>query len=228
MEISMNTPLYSVETANLTLKNILIIFGSAIFCSLLIALVYMFTRRKSGYRPSAVVSMLILAPISAILMLVIGNNTARALSVGGGIALIRYRSNFSDPKDLAYIFLTMAVGVACGTGLVAIGFISTIIVCLLTIVIYAVGIGTKNSSSMQLRITIPEDMNYYGVFDDIFSKYCKGFQLESIKTTDFGTLLELRYIINLKRPEEQKAFLDELRTRNGNLTIMLTRKNFEG
>ncbi|MBQ8208348.1 MAG: DUF4956 domain-containing protein [Clostridia bacterium] len=224
----MNTPLFSVETANLTLKYILIIFGSAILCSLLIALVYMFTRRRTGYRPSTVVSLLILAPISAILMLVIGNNTARALSVGGGIALIRYRSNFSDPKDLAYIFLTMAVGVACGTGLVGIAFVSAFIVCLLTVIIYLAGLGTKNFSSMQLRVTIPEDMNYYGIFDDIFEKYCKGFELESIKTTDFGTLLELRYIINLKKPEEQKLMMDELRARNGNLTIMLTRKNYEG
>lgn len=224
----MNTPLYSVETANMTLKNILIIFGSAILCSLLISLVYMFTRRRTGYRPSVVLSLLILAPISTILMLVIGNNTARALSVGGGIALIRYRSNFSDPKDLAYIFLTMAVGVACGAGLVGIAFISACIVCLLTLIIHTIGLGTKNFSSMQLRITIPEDMNYYGVFDEIFNKYCKGFELESIKTTDFGTLLELRYIINLKKADSQKDFVDELRARNGNLTIMLTRKNYEG
>ena len=224
----MNTHLYSVETANLTLKNILIIFGGAILCSLIIGLTYMFIRRKNGYRPSAVVSMLILAPISAILMLVIGNNTARALSVGGGIALIRYRSNFADPRDLAYIYLTMAAGVACGTGLITIALISTLMVCLLSFVIYAIGFGTKNYSSMQLRVTIPEDMNYYGVFDDIFEKYCKGFELESVKTADFGTLLELRYIINLKNASDQKQMIDEIRTRNGNLTIMLTRKNYEG
>ncbi len=224
----MNNTLFHVETANLTLKNILIIFGCAILCSLLISLVYMFTRRKTGYRPTAVITMLLLTPISSILMLVIGNNTARALSVGGGIALIRYRSNFSDPKDLAFIFLTMAVGVACGTGLIGIALVSTVIVCLLAVVIYLTGIGTKNSSAMQLRITIPEDMNHHGAFDDILGKYCKGYSLESIKTTDFGTLLELRYIINMKNISQQKCFIDELRTRNGNLTIMLTRKNYEG
>ncbi len=224
----MDTALFTVETSNLTLKNILIIFGCAIVCSLSISLVYMLTRRRTGYRPSTVVSLLILAPISAILMLVIGNNTARALSVGGGIALIRYRSNFSDPRDLAYIFLTMAVGVASGTGLVGIAVVSTIVISLLAFVLSLVGFGTKNCSAMQLRITIPEDMNYCGVFDDIFNKYCKGFELQSVKTTDFGTLLELRYIINLKNIDEQKLMIDELRTRNGNLTVMLTRKNFEG
>lgn len=224
----MNTTLFNVETANLTLKNILIIFGSAILCSLIISLTYMFVRRKSGYNPTNVITMMLLAPISSILMLVIGNNTARALSVGGGIALIRYRSNFRDPKDLAFIFLTMAVGVACGTGLIGIGIVSTVVVCLLAIVIYLTGLGTKNSSAMQLRITIPEDMNHCGAFDDILEKYCKGFSLESIKTTDFGTLLELRYIINMKDQSTQKSFIDEIRTRNGNLTVMLTRKNFEG
>lgn len=224
----MNTPLFSVETSDLTLKNILIIFGSAIVCSLIISFTYMFTRRKTGYRPSTVISMLILAPISSILMLVIGNNTARALSVGGGIALIRYRSNFSDPKDLAYIFLTMAVGVACGTGLIGIAFVSAVVLSLLTVIIYVSGLGTRNCSAMQLRITIPEDMNYYGVFDDIFDKYCKGSSLESIKTADFGTLLELRYIINMRNPADGKAMMDEIRARNGNLTVMLTRKNYEG
>ncbi|MBR3967445.1 MAG: DUF4956 domain-containing protein [Clostridia bacterium] len=224
----MNETLFHVETANLTLKNILIIFGCTIICSLLISLVYMFTRRKTGYRPAIVVTLLLLAPISSILMLVIGNNTARALSVGGGIALIRYRSNFSDPKDLAFVFLTMAVGVASGTGLVGIALVSTVLVCLLALVIHFTGIGTKNSSAMQLRITIPEDMNHHGAFDDVFAKYCKGYTLESIKTTDFGTLLELRYIINMKNISEQKSFIDELRTRNGNLTVMLTRKNYEG
>ncbi len=223
----MNTQLYSVETLNLTLKNILIIFAGAIICSLIIGLTYMFIKRKNGYRPSAVASMLLLAPISAILMLVIGNNTARALSVGGGIALIRYRSNFSDPKDLAYIYLTMAVGVACGTGLIGIAIISTVIICVLSIIIHATGIGTKNYSSMLLKITIPEDMNHHGVFDEILKKYCKGYELESIRTADFGTLLEVRYIINLKNTELQKDMIDELRTKNGNLTIILTRKNFE-
>ena len=224
----MDTALFTVETSKLTLKNILIIFGCAIVCSLSISLVYMLTRRRTGYRPSTVVSLLILAPISAILMLVIGNNTARALSVGGGIALIRYRSNFSDPRDLAYIFLTMAVGVASGTGLVGIAVVSTVVISLLAFILSLVGFGTKNCSAMQLRITIPEDMNYCGVFDDIFNKYCKGSELQSVKTTDFGTLLELRYIINLKNIDEQKLMIDELRTRNGNLTVMLTRKNFEG
>ena len=224
----MDTALFTVETSKLTLKNILIIFGCAIVCSLSISLVYMLTRRRTGYRPSTVVSLLILAPISAILMLVIGNNTARALSVGGGIALIRYRSNFSDPRDLAYIFLTMAVGVASGTGLVGIAVVSTVVISLLAFILSLVGFGTKNFSAMQLRITIPEDMNYCGVFDDIFKNYCKGCELQSVKTTDFGTLLELRYIINLKNIDEQKLMIDELRTRNGNLTVMLTRKNFEG
>ncbi len=223
----MNTQLFSVETANLTLKNILIIFGSAILCSILISLTYMLIKKKTGYRPTTVSTIMILAPISAVLMLVIGNNTARALSVGGGIALIRYRSNFSDPKDLAYIYLTMAVGVANGTGLITIALISTAVICLLSIVIHFVGIGTRNYSSMALRISIPEDINYYGIFDDILNKYCKGYELESIKTTDFGTMLEMRYLINMKDVKEQKLLIDEIRTKNGNMQVMLTRKNFE-
>lgn len=223
----MNTLLYSVSTSPLTITAVLIILGSAVLCSVLISLTYMFFHRKRGFRPSVVSTFILLAPVSAVLMIVIGNSVARALSVGGGIALIRYRGNFEDPRDLAYVFMSMALGIACGNGLVGFAFAADAFLCLITILLGFLMPALKRSPAMRLKITVPEELNYYGVFDDILNKNCKGWELESVRTQDFGTLFELRYTLTLKDSSAQKEFIDELRTRNANLNIQLTGKNFE-
>lgn len=223
----MNTTLFLVSTSPLTLKSVLIILGSAILCAVCIALSYIFLHRNRGFRPSTITTFIMLAPISAVLMLVIGNSVARALSVGGGIALIRYRGNFEDPRDLAFVFMSMAVGIACGNGLVGFAFAATVVLCLITVILSLVSPVLTRSRTMRLKITVPEDLNYYGAFDDILCKNCKGFELQSVKTQDFGTLFELRYIVTLKDPSAQKEFIDEIRSRNGNLNVELTGKNFE-
>lgn len=207
--------------------SVLIILGSAILSAVCIALSYMFHHRKRGFRPSTITTFIMLAPVSAVLMLVIGNSVARALSVGGGIALIRYRGNFEDPRDLAFVFMSMAVGIACGNGLVGFAFAATVVLCLLTVILSFLSPVLCRTRSMRLKITVPEDLNYYGVFDDILRKNCKGFELQSVKTQDFGTLFELRYTVTLKDPSAQKELIDELRSRNGNLNVELTGKNFE-
>ncbi len=79
---------------------------------------------------------------------------------------------------------------------------------------------------MQLKITVPENLNYQGLFDDILDKYTDSWDLRRVKTSDFGTLFEITYIINLKKAANQKAFIDELRCRNGNLNISLTLKEY--
>ena len=223
----MNTELFSVSTSPLTFGNVILIFGISVILAGVIALMYILTRRKTGYRPSFAATIILLAPVASLLMLIIGNSMARALSIGGGIAFIRFRTNFESPKDLTYIFMTFAVGIACGTGLIGLAVAADIVFVILMLLLPLLSKADANSNVMRLRIMIPEDLNYYGIFDGILDKYCKSHILESIKTTDFGTLVELRYTVNLRDLSKQKELTDELRARNGNLNIMLTRKNFE-
>lgn len=223
----MNTELFSVSTNPLTFGNVILIFGISVILAGMTALLYIFTHRKVGYRPSFAATLILLSPVASLLMLIIGNSMARALSIGGGIALIRFRTNFENPKDLTYIFMSFAVGIACGTGLIGLAVAADIVFVILLLILPLISGADANSNVMRLRITIPEDMNYCGVFDGTLDEYCKSHILESIKTTDFGTLVELRYTVNLRDMSRQKEFMDELRIKNGNLNIILTRKNFE-
>lgn len=219
--------LFSVSTSPLLLENVLLIFATSILLALAIAGLYILLRKNIGYRPSYAASLVLLAPLAALLMLIIGNSMARALSIGGGIALIRFRTNFDNPKDLVYIFMTFAIGIAAGLGLIGLAVLSAAIFLLLILLVSLAGRSGKNVGASRLRITVPEDMNYYGAFEGTLDKYCKGYILDQVKTTDYGTLCELRYTVNLRDISKQKALIDELREKNGNLNIILTRKNFE-
>ena len=125
------------------------------------------------------------------------------------------------------VIVALAAGIACGTGLVGLALYSVAIICVISLILSFINFGKIKSSVMRLKITIPEDINFYGVFDETLAKYCKSYELDSIKTADFGTLCELTYTINIKDVEKRKELLDEIRVRNANMNVVLTRKNFE-
>lgn len=218
--------MYTVEVLNLTYSTVLQVILSAILLGLLVAFAYWFTHRNTGFRSSVLLTVAMTAPILALIVMVIyaviGNNFARAISIGGGLALVRFRNNLADPRDMTYIYLSLAVGVTCGAGLLEIGLIFTAILVLLLIIYSLTGLDRLGGRAMKLRILVPEDVNYEGMFDGVIKKYCSFYNLDRVKTVDYGTLLELRYRIRLKKKSEQKAMIDELRVCNGNLEISLT------
>lgn len=226
-EHKMYNAIWSIPTLSLPLIDFFKIFGVSVACAIIISLTYIIARRNTGYRPSVVSSIMLLAPAVCLIMLVVGDSAARAISIGGGIAFIRYRSTLEDPRDLTHILVALASGIACGTGLVGLGLYSVAIICAISILISFINFGKVKSSVMRLKITIPEDINFYGIFDETLKKYCKSFSLDSIKTADFGTLCELTYTINIKNVEKRKELIDEIRVRNANMNVVLTRKNFE-
>ncbi len=205
----------------LTLIDSLIVLGTAVGLSLMIALTYIFTHRKIGYRSSTVLTVFFIAPCVAIIVLCIGSNLARAISIGGGLALIRFRNTVEDTRDMVYLLLSLAIGVACGIGFVGFAVLAAIFVCIVFMITTLVGFDRIGSRQMQLHILIPEDLNYDGVFDDTLKNYCSMFLLDSVKTTDYGTVLQLNYRIMMKDKSKQKEMVDALRTRNGNLNISL-------
>ena len=120
--------------------------------------------------------------------------------------------------------MAMGAGIAAGLGYLTIGLVA---IAVLAVVIYLVNLfGTKvlDKEYKQLRILIPEDMDYQNVFDDIFEAYTKKASLDRIKTTNMGTLYELTYHVLMKNDVNEKKFMDEIRTRNGNLTIILSKQ----
>lgn len=190
----------------------------------LISLVYIFTHKKSGYTQSYVMTLLMLPPIVAIVLVMI-NSMASALSLAGVFTLCRYRTVPGDPKDITYVFFAMATGVICGInggGHVWFVFVFFAVIAAVLILIEVLRYGICKTSSMTLKVTIPENLNYIGLFDDILAENTTGWHLKRVKTTNFGSLFELIYSIQLKNDVDQKKFMDEIRKRNGNLTVILS------
>lgn len=186
----------------------------------LISLIYMITHKKEGYAQSYVLTIIMLPSIVTLILLLI-NTTYGALSLAGAFTLVRFRSVPGDPKDITYVFFTMAVGVACGMGYI--GF-AVVFFALLGIVVFALNVinfGGCKINHMTLKITIPENLDYKGTFDGVLKKYTSYYKLRRVKTSNFGTLFELIYSVDVYEYMNTKKFIDELRALNGNLNINL-------
>lgn len=194
--------------------------GAALVIGFLISLIYIITHRKEGYSQSYVLTMIMLPTIVSLILLLI-NTTAGALSLAGAFTLVRFRSVPGDPKDIAYIFFAMASGVACGIGYVGFGIVFFLILGAVMFLLSEFDFGGTKRRHMTLKITIPENLDYQGVFDPVLSRYTHFYKLRRVKTTNFGTLFELIYSVDVSEDIDQKKFIDELRALNGNMTINL-------
>ncbi|MCR4926303.1 MAG: DUF4956 domain-containing protein [Clostridiales bacterium] len=208
-------------TTSLDAKTIILVMLASLISGLLISFVYLFTHKKEGYSQSFCATLVMLPIIISIIILLVGNSVARAFSLAGAFTIIRFRSAPGTPKDIAYVFFTLAAGLAYGMGYIAYGALFTIVLCAIMVVLYLTNYAHNKNTLMHLKITVPEDLNYQGAFDDILGNYTTHYKLTKVKTVDFGALFELNYSIILKDNIDQKKFIDELRCRNGNLTILL-------
>ena len=194
--------------------------GAALVLGFLISLIYILTHRKEGYAQSYVLPMIMLPPIIALILILI-HSTAGALTLAGAFTLVRFRSVAGDPKDIAYIFYAMATGVACGIGYIGFAVVFFIVLGIVMFALSEIGFGSCKSKHMTLKITIPENLDYQGVFEPVLDKYTNYHKLRRVKTTNFGTLFELIYSVDVNDDIDQKKFIDELRALNGNMTINL-------
>ncbi len=194
--------------------------AASLILGFLISAIYMITHRKEGYAQSYVLTMIMLPPIVTIILLLI-NTTAGALSLAGAFTLVRFRSVPGDPKDIAYIFFAMAAGVACGIGYIGFAVIFFVLMGIVIFVLSVIDFGGCKLRHMTLKIAIPENLDYKGVFDPVLKKYTSFYKLRRVKTTNFGTLFELIYSVDVYEDIDQKKFIDELRALNGNLNINL-------
>jgi hypothetical protein len=164
--------------------------------------------------------MIMLPTIVALILLLI-NTTAGALSLAGAFTLVRFRSVAGDPRDIAYVFYAMAAGVACGIGYVGFGIVFFIVLGAVLYALSVIDFGGSSKRHMTLKIAIPENLDYQGVFEPVLNKYTEFHKLRRVKTTNFGTLFELIYSVDVNDNIDQKKFVDELRALNGNMTINL-------
>ncbi len=209
-------------SANLTFIQSLITMAVALILGMIIAFTYYKTQGEEYYQQSLAITLCMLPIILSVIILFIGSNIARAFSLAGTLSIIRFRSAPGDAKDIGFIFFDIAAGLACGVGLYGYGALFVIILCIAIILLEAFKVFEKKTTNKTLKILIPEDLNYEGTFDDVLDTYTKKHSLTKIRTTDLGSLFELCYSVEMKDNINEQEFLNELRCRNGNLSIILS------
>lgn len=223
----MDTLFSSVLADSLNLTSMLMVTAGALLLGFAISLLYIKTHKHSGYAPSFAVTLVMLPIIIAIIILLIGDNVARAFSLAGAFTIIRFRSAPADPKDITYIFFTLAVGLALGLGYIGYSVLFTLILAVVIGFMESFKYACPKNDHMILKVTVPEDLNYQNLITDILEEYTVNHKLKKVKTADFGALFETVYYIELKNDCDQKEMIDKIRARNGNLNVQLLFREYE-
>ena len=155
----------------------------------------------------------------AMIMLVNGN-VGTGVAVAGAFSLVRFRSMPGNSREITSVFAAMAAGLANGMGYLTLSLLMVVCFGVVTVALNLLLDAKKNAKRKDLKITIPESLDYYNVFEDIFEKYHTGAELVQVKTTNMGSLYELEYAITERDERLEKDMIDELRVRNGNLKIV--------
>ena len=208
--------IFNTTSTTITLTQIAICVLTSLICGMLISFLYRITTRttKSFATTIAILPLIVMAVI-----LLVNGNLGVGVAVAGSFSLVRFRSLPGKADDIATVFLAMACGLATGVGYCVFALLLATIVSLLHFAFMNCAVLEPSRNYRTLKITIPEDLDYASTFDDILQKYTKKYHLNGVKTVNLGTMYLLHYEIELKDSTNEKNMIDELRCRNGNLTI---------
>lgn len=208
----------SLFSESISTSGVLIASATSILMGWMVAKTYMI---KNNYSKGFIATLMILPFLIQVVIMMVNGNLGTSVAILGAFGLIRFRSIAGTARDISNIFLAMALGLANGMGHVVFGLFVLLIATLMNLLIYLTEFGNNPTSQKELRIIIPENLDYEGIFDDILTQYTDDFTLTRVKTTAMGSMFELRYLITLNKHESTKEFLDAIRVRNGNLNIVL-------
>lgn len=212
--------LSSIIGSEITLSVFAICTAVSLVLGIGTALVSMFKNRCSQ---SFAVALAVLPAIVQVVIMLVNGNIGAGVAVAGAFSLVRFRSAPGSAREIGYVFLAMAIGLATGMGYVVLAAVFFVVIAAVMLLLAAVNFGSIHDSERVLKITIPENLDYDGLFDDLFEKYTKSHELVKVRTSNMGTLYELQYRIVLKSAQPPKAFIDDIRCRNGNLNIICGR-----
>lgn len=206
-----------ITGTEITAVSFLVCTAVSLFLGVLTAMLSMYENKPTQ---SFVITLAVTPAIVQVIIMLVNGNLGTGLAVAGAFGLVRYRSASASGKEISLIFLSMAIGLATGMGYVVLAVLFFLIVAAFIYMLQKIHFGASNENIRSLKITISENLDYDGLFDDIFAEYTNSAELEKVKTTNMGTLYELDYSITLKDDHKIKPFLDDLRCRNGNLNIV--------
>ena len=210
-------------TTVISVSDFLLCIGASLAIGLVLALAYMF---KTRYTKSFVVTLAVLPAVVCVVIMMVNGNVGAGVAVAGAFSLVRFRSVPGTAKEIAALFLAMGAGLIAGMGYLAYALLFAVILGLAFVLYNALNLGEKKNADRYktIRITIPEDLDYTGVFEEVFAQYASACELTCVKTTNMGSMFRLTYDVTLKDPAEEKELIDQLRCRNGNLEISVSRQ----
>lgn len=220
----MFTGLFSNTAGSLSIQTAMMCTAVSLLMGLLVSVVY---RVKHRGTDTFITALIILPALVQMAIMMVNGNLGMGVAVAGIFGLVRFRSVPGTAQDIVYVFLVMTVGLASGTGYLGFAVFIGVISSLVLLLIKLTNFSSSANVQRELRVTIPEALDYTTVFDDIFEKYTKSAELEKVKTTNLGSMFELKYRILLKDIGKEKEMIDEIRVRNGNLTIICSRRATE-
>jgi hypothetical protein len=211
----------SYLTLDLThLSSFLICILGALIAGAILAIGYTI---KNSYTKSFVLTIAILPAIVCVVIMVVNGNIGAGIAVMGAFSLVRFRSVPGSAKEIVMLFSAMGTGLIAGMGSLIIAIIFALILTLIFVIYNCVSVNRPGIEKFKvLTVTIPEDLDYAELFDDIFNEYTSSHELVKVKTTNMGSMFRLTYNVTIKDPKKEKAMLDTIRTRNGNLDISLS------
>lgn len=204
------------SSASFSLGNFLLCTIISLLLGWIIAWTYM---RSNIYNKGFVITLFVLPVIVQMVILLVSGSVGTGVAALGAFSLVRFRSIPGTAREISSIFLAMAVGLATGTGYVGIATLFTLIVCATMVILNLSSFGENQKSNRYLRITIPENLDYTEVFEDIFDYFLLSHQVLTVRTVDMGSLYRIDYQVVLRDGVNEKEMIDALRTRNGNLEI---------
>lgn len=194
--------------------------AASVVLGVCVAGIYMF---RHAYSKNFVVTLALLPLIVQMVITLVNGNLGAGIAVMGVFNLVRFRSIPGSAKDIGSVFLAMAIGLATGMGYLVLAVVFTVVVAVVNAVFVLTPFGRPREPGKTLKITIPEDLDYDGVFDNVLSRYAADYELTEVQTTNMGSLFQLEYAVRLREAGREKALIDELRCLNGNLKISLGR-----
>ena len=214
----LNTLFSAIYSNTFTIDVYLICTAVSLVLGAIVALTANFRARLS--KSFLLALFLIPAIVQTVIMLVNGS-VGTGVAVMGAFSLVRFRSVAGSAKEIVSIFLAMAAGLATAMGYLALAVLFVGIICIAMFAASFIRRKDRDDLVRELKITIPEDLNYAHSFDDLFEKYTHSSKLLTVKTSNMGSLYKLIYNVELKNEDDMQSFIDELRCRNGNLEIAL-------
>lgn len=210
-------------TKVITITDFLLCIGVALVVGLILAFVHMY---RSRFTKSFIVTLALLPAVVCVVIMMVNGNVGAGVAVAGAFSLVRFRSVPGTAKEITMLFLAMGAGLIAGMGYLGFAMLFTIVMCAFCIFYNYLDFGTRKNAARYktLTITIPEDLDYTGVFEDILKEHCMSYDLVRVKTTNMGSLFRLTYDLVMKKEGNEKKMIDQLRCRNGNLEISVSRQ----